>query len=426
MLTIQPLITQKYRKTVDSSTVFFNDKKIAEKNKKQPLLALLIEAGSSHVYMELVDLESYNTLAESSFETPMNDAAWDMLSRVEAIKSSETKPSVLSRDFFGKIKEEAYRLTEDTQSIFFIGLACNSPTAHIVMQQPVLDLGKTPEKLSSTPSFQKSFSELGFKDWGKGLVVTLPNINTFIGGDNLAALNVLELRELELVIDLGASCEFFLKKEAAVYATSCESRPIFEGYFLDLLEPLRPGSIVDFEIKEGIYTWKTYEDKPMSRFSIYGLLQLLSHFLQRGYINPQGKFSGNIPFKRVDNQLLLNEEARLYLSEKDIQVLRFVRGSIRSAITILMEKSQVELRDITGVKIIGQNKNYLFGDSLVKAGFLPKEYLAKMSFAGRPVIEGMKNWLKGQKLPVSSLDYSELSLVTGYYQVLAQAMQFDK
>lgn len=426
MSTIRPLITQKYKKTVDSSTVFFNNKKIAEKDKNQPLLALLIEAGSNHVYMKLVDLESYDSLAETNFENPMNDVAWDMLSRVEVIKSSKADQSELSRHFFKKIKEEAYRLTEDTQSIFFIGLACNSPTAHIVMQQPVLHLGKTPEKFSSTLSFQKPFSQLGFKDWGEGLVATLPNINTFIGGDNLAALNTLELTELELVIDLGASCEFFLKKGATVYATSCESRPVFEGYSLDLLEPLRPGSIVNFEIKKGVYIWEAFENKPINHFSIYGLLQLLSHFLQRGYINSQGKLSENIPFKKVNSQLLLNEEAQLYLSEKDIQVLRFVRGSIRSAIIILMEKSQVELRDITRVTIIGQHKNHLFSDSLLKAGFLPKEFSAKISFAGDPVIEGMKNGLKGQKFSICSLDYIELSLVTGYYQFLAQAMQFDK
>lgn len=425
MTTSRPLITQKYKKPGTSSAVFFNENKIGEKYKNQPLLSLLIEAGSNQVSMELVDLESYDTLAASSFENPMNETAWDMLSRVEAVKSSKISSSILSRIFFQKIKEEACRLTEDMQSVFLIALACNSPMAHLLMQESVLDLGKTPEKFSPTPSFQKTFSELGFEEWREGLIVTVPNVSTFIGGDNLAALNALGLTELELVIDLGASCEFFLKKGTAIHATSCESRPIFEGYFLDLLEPLKPGSIVDFEIKNGLYIWETFANKPITGFSIYGLLQLLSHFLQKGYINPQGKFSGDIPFKKVDNQLLLNEEARLYLSEKDIQILRFIRGSIRSAIIILMERSQVDLKDVTRVTITGQDQNYLFGDSLVEIGFLPKELLTKMNFAGQTVIEGMKSRLKGQELPTDSFDYVELSLIRGYYQCLAQAMQLE-
>ena len=59
MSMIRPLITENHQKTVDSSTVFFNHEKIAEKDKEQPLLALLAEAGTNQVSMELVDLESY-------------------------------------------------------------------------------------------------------------------------------------------------------------------------------------------------------------------------------------------------------------------------------------------------------------------------------------------------------------------------------
>lgn len=423
MSMIRPLITENHQKTVDSSTVFFNHEKTAEKDKEQPLLALLAEVGTNQVSMELVDLESYESIAETHFENSMNELAWDMLSRVEAVKPSQTEQVALLSHFFRKIKEEASRLTEDTRSIFFMGLACNSPAAHLLMQQPVGHLGKTPEKFSSTPSFRKSFSDLGFEEWGEGLAATLPNINTFVGGDNIAALSAVGLHELELVIDLGASCEFFLKKGTTVYATSCESRPIFEGYSLDLLEPLRPGSIIDFEIEENSCIWKTFENKPISRFSIYGLLHLFSHFLQEGYINPQGKFSADTPFTKVGSRLLLDEEAQLYLSEKDIQVLRFVKGSISSALTILLKKSQLGLGEITGVTILGQSHNHLFEDSLIKSGFLAEEFSGKMRFAGNPVIEGMKKRLRGQEEPVGPLDYIELSVVPGYYQLLAQAMQ---
>lgn len=426
MAMIRPLITQKDQKTVGSSTVFFNDERIADKDKNQPLLALLVEAGSSQVAVELVDLVSYESIAETHFENVMNELAWDMLGRVEAVKTSRVDQAELSSNFFQKIKEEASRLTEDIRSIVFIGLACNSPTAHLLMQQPVEHLGKTPEKFSSTPSFQKSFYDLGFKDWGEGLAATLPNINTFIGGDNIAALTAVGLEELELVIDLGASCEFFLKKGTTVYATSCESRAIFEGYFLDLLEPLRPGSIIDFEIKRDSCIWKTFDNQSVSRFSIYGLLHFFSCFLEEGYINPHGKLASDIPFKQAGSQLLLDEEAQLSLSEKDIQALRFVKGSIHSALTILLEKSQVDPGEVTGVTILGQSDNHLFGDSLIRSGFLAEDFSDKIRFGGNPVIDGIKKRLRGEEEPVGLLEYIELSAVPGYYQFLAQAMQLSR
>jgi len=369
---------------------------------------LAVDIGTTKVVCYLVDLRDGEIINVESDYNRQLAYGEDLLSRINYVVTHKEGRIRLQRAVIETINDIVGKLTS-TSSISTFDITDATISGNTVMTY--LFTGTDPNPLikkgtmiSRVPIQQKA-KTFGLDVNPNGCVYCFPSISPFFGGDaisDLLASGMAESSEISVLIDMGTNGEIMLGNRDWIISTSCAAGPAFEGWEItfgtrSVLGAIEHVQIDPSTLKASCTVIGGKDQKPRGICGS-GIIDAVAEMFQRGIIDWLGKFRDiNSPFLRMGsdgweyiispaNENDLDKD--IIINQKDINNLIDSKAAVCGALTTLMKKVGLSIRDVQRVFLAGAFGNYVDAHSAVTIGIFPKFPNAEVVQIGNGSIAG--------------------------------------
>lgn len=377
-------------------------------NTSQQNYGLAVDIGTTKVVCYLVDLRDGEIIDVASDYNRQLAYGEDLLSRINYVVTNKDGLIRLQRAVIDTINDIVGKLTSNS-SIRAVDITDTTISGNTVMTylftgtdpKPLIKKGTT---ISRIPIQQKA-QTLGLNVNPNSCVYCFPSISPFFGGDavsDLLASGMVESSEISVLIDMGTNGEIMLGNRDWIISTSCAAGPAFEGWEITFGTRSVLGAIEHIQIDpstlKASYTVIGGRDQKPRGICGSGIIDAVAEMFQRGIIDWLGKFREiKSPFLRKGpdgweyivspaNENDLNKD--IIINQKDINNLIDSKAAVCGALTTLMKKVGLSIRDVKRVFLAGAFGNYVDARSAVTIGIFPKFPNAKVIQIGNGSIAG--------------------------------------
>ena len=244
-----------------STSVSFNDDLllVEEGDTSGSTLALAVDLGTTTLAAALVDLNTGLTLGSASTLNPLVRYGHDVLSRISycALHADglQTMHAELISAVNLMIDVLASRHTVDRECVYQMAAAGNTTMQHIFLNRPIKSIGEYPYTAEVLDANTTSADKLAIRINRRAPVTTFPCASAFVGGDIVAGLMSIDLKESEmpaLFVDIGTNGEIVLLTPDRMIATSCAAGPCFEGMTIGMGMRAGKGAIEGVALKDEV------------------------------------------------------------------------------------------------------------------------------------------------------------------------------
>jgi len=410
-------------------------------------LGVAIDLGTTTLQLELIDLNTGETLVSTSDYNPQISYGEDVISRIEFAKRKDGLRILAS-----KVREKIVNLIEEMlkvvqkkiENINLISIAGNTVMSHLFLELEPKYLREYPY-IPVTTEFPLIFAkdlELPLKE--TTLIQLAPCKASYVGGDIVAgvvATRMAEEEPLTLFIDLGTNGEIVLGNKDFLMCASCSAGPAFEGGGIKHGIRASSGAIETVNIDPITFEPMilTIEKKPPKGICGSGIISLLANLFKVGLIDKSGKFIKDIKHPRLRKSedgweyvVVWKENSAtgkdIVFTEKDIENVIRAKGAIFAGCQILIESVGLSFEDIDRIYLAGTFGNYIDLEEAIIIGLLPDIPREKFFFLGNTSLEGAKlallykeNLLKMEKV-VNMMTNIELSVYPKYMEYYVAAL----
>jgi uncharacterized 2Fe-2S/4Fe-4S cluster protein (DUF4445 family) len=361
-----------------------------------PIYGLALDLGTTTIVLRLLNLETGEVVADSSFENPQRFGGSDVMSRIHY--DTEQGERILQRTLAGYLSHAIEEFPVNPKSIYEIVVAGNSTMRDIFFRLNVYSIGQNPYQSiteldmkkgkRTTTSLAKNARRLSLPLHPKARAYGLPIISGHVGADAAAcmlAVDLLNEERLIAMMDIGTNTELIVGNRHKIYAASCPAGPAFEGGKISCGMPGLPGAIEKVEIKaDGSVLSSVIGDVPAEGICGSGLIDVLSELLRTGRINALGRFEDGEK-KFVVNA---NNEQEIYVNESDINELAQAKGANVAGLHVVFNKYGIRFEDLDIFYLAGGFGRHLNVDSSKRIGLIPNIDDSKILQVGNASIEG--------------------------------------
>jgi uncharacterized 2Fe-2S/4Fe-4S cluster protein (DUF4445 family) len=361
-----------------------------------PLHGLAIDLGTTTVVLRLLNLETAEVLADSSFENPQRFGGSDVMSRIHFDTLDGTR--LLQRTLAGYLSRAIQELPVDPATIYEVVIAGNSTMRDLFFRLDVGPIGQSPYQSitefevaagrRSSTSVAENARRLGLPVHPKARAYGLPVISGHVGADAAACMLAIGLADEERTIalmDIGTNTELIVGNRHRVLAASCPAGPAFEGGQITFGMPGLTGAIERVVIApDGAVQTTVIGDVPPEGICGSGLVDLLAELVRTGRINHLGRFvEGETEFL-VD----AGGERPITLSEGDINALAQAKGANVAGLRIAVGEYGASFADIDVFYLAGGFGRHLSVEASRRIGLIPDIDDARIVQIGNASIEG--------------------------------------
>lgn len=427
---LDPMVIQK-------DGMVFYDGEVIDKFRGN-LYGLAIDLGTTTVVMDLVDLETGESLHMSSFENPQRFGGSDVMHRISY--DGEFKGE-LRRSIINAVNQEIFELCKQykfsRQGIYEIVVAGNSTMRDIFFKVDVQCIGQRPYKsriehefnegIRQTTSLIQNGRLLGLRTNPKAKVYGMPLIASHVGGDAAADLVTMDMASengVVMLVDVGTNTEVVVGYKGRMMAASCPAGPAFEGGQITFGMPGYEGAIESVRWANGRIEYETIGDVNPQGICGSGLIDLLAVLRQQKQMTPKGVFSD----KRYE--LTIVPDCGITFSREDASNLAQAKAANYCGQFIVMRKFGIGPEDVDRLYLAGGFANYVNVSNAVDIGFLapvPEERIKKL---GNAAVQGAREILlsKEKRKMVESLvkniEHIELETTPDFFEVFVEGCQF--
>jgi uncharacterized 2Fe-2S/4Fe-4S cluster protein (DUF4445 family) len=396
-----------------------------------------IDIGTTTVQMELVDLDTGETLETLSELNAQRIYGADVMSRINAARNGKTT------ELFAAINRQIESMLQNCINAWSLSgieqctVSGNTTMLHLFSGIDPSAMGEVP----FTPVFleAKRFSGRELNLSAENILL-LPGISAFVGADivsGLAFLDTLSKEENSLLVDIGTNGEMALwrKKDQRFLCCSTAAGPCFEGAEISCGMGALPGAINRISLKEkslpasfsyGPLSFTTLDNVPPKGICGAALIDAIAAIKNLDAIDETGALSDEF----AETGFPLTEG--IFLSQKDIRQFQLAKSAIFSGITVLCKRAGFDsLSDLETVYIAGGLGFFINLENAVTAGLLPKEFAGnRTAVCGNTSLHGaVKSLLDPTFLPhcreiVSRCDTADLASVPDFTEAFADNMYF--
>ena len=368
------------------------------------IYGLAIDLGTTTVVVELVDLESGNTLGVASFENPQLFGGSDVMHRI----SYEARPGVANElrmavvaAINGASRDLVRRVRKRPPHIYEIAVAGNSTMRDILFGLSVQTIGVMPYKSLIEHEYLAGrrlhtalvagTRSLGLRANRQAKVYGIPLIASHVGADAVACLETVRLGEegrTEMLVDMGTNTEVVLSHGGRMWAASCPAGPAFEGGLVTYGMRAYDGAIESISLSgDGTASsYQTIGDEPAVGICGSGLVDLLADLRRRGLMTERGAFSHDRKLFAID----VVPERGITFSREDASNLAQAKAANYCGQFIVMRTAGVRPADIDRLYLAGGFATYLDVGNAVDIGLIapvPGERVVKV---GNAAVEGAR------------------------------------
>lgn len=373
-------------------------------------LGIALDVGTTTVVAHLVDIETSETLATKAKYNSQISLGDDVISRMMYANTAERRKQM--RDLVvNDINDLITGLVLDCKvklhDVTYLVCAGNTTMVHLLLGLNPANIRKEPYiPCVSVPPVIRA-SETGIKINPRGLLLALPCVSSYVGGDVVADVLVTGMtksEDLSLLIDLGTNGELVVGNSDWLVCCSASAGPSFEGGgiscgmratngAIEHISLLPGGKIAECSIVGG--------GKPLGICGS-GLIDAIAELLRNGCIDRRGRFIHAACGDKIreseggETEFLLFPGSAtalgrdITLTEADINNLIHSKGSIYMAAECLVSHVDMALTDIKHFYIAGGFGNYLDIERAVEIGLLPDVDRSRFHFVGNGSVQGAK------------------------------------
>ena len=403
------------------------------------ICGLAIDWGTTTAVMELVDLETGESLCLSSFENPQRFGGSDIMNRISYDSGPERGElhkaaiSCLNRE----IREFCRTAGISRQQIYEVVVVGNATMRDLFFGLDVQSIGQKPYKSLVEHDYLahrrpgtalcELAHRLGILAHPQARIYGGPLIASHVGADtaaDLLATGMCSAGETCMLVDVGTNTEVVVSHRGRMVAASCPAGPAFEGGLITYGMTGCDGAIESLTADGNAWNFRTIGDVPPRGICGSGLIDLLAELRRSGQMAPKGVFADRA---RV---LSIVPEQGITFSRADASNLAQAKAANFCGQLIVMRHLGVEAADIQRLYLAGGFANYINVRNAIEIGFLapvPEERIVKV---GNAALAGARQMLlsRGKRREieelVKSVEHVELETVPDFFDLFVEGCQF--
>ena len=365
---------------------------------RQAIYGIAADLGTTTVVLNLVDLESGETVYTASFENPQRFGGSDIMNRISydgGPDAGELQAVMVSSINF-EIGEMVRALKIRRHQIYEIVAVGNTTMREIFFGIDVQSIGTRPYKSSVEDEFRASkrpttalsatAARLGLRIHPKATVYGGPLIASHLGADvaaDLLALGMEDRTDPVILVDVGTNTEVVVGYNGKLLAASCPAGPAFEGGEVTYGMPGYDGAIEKVAINDrGLAESRVIGDVEPIGICGSGLIDLLAELRRTGMMDELGKFddgSGEYEFSESNN---------LTLSRADISALAQAKAANYCGQAIVLREYGLPIDEFEKLYLAGGFANYVDASNAIDIGFIANMPLDRVEKIGNAALEG--------------------------------------
>jgi len=384
----------------DGESVVFNGPEgpVTVDTFRRAIYGIAADLGTTTVVLNLVDLESGETVYTASFENPQRFGGSDIMNRISydgGPDAGELQAVMVSSINF-EIGEMVRALKIRRRQIYEIVAVGNTTMREIFFGIDVQSIGTRPYKSSVEDEFRASkrpttalsttAARLGLRIHPKATVYGGPLIASHLGADvaaDLLALGMEDRTDPVILIDVGTNTEVVVGYNGKLFAASCPAGPAFEGGEVTYGMPGYDGAIEKVVINDrGLAESTVIGDVEPIGICGSGLIDLLAELRRTGMMDELGKFddgSGEYEFSESNN---------LTLSRADISALAQAKAANYCGQAIVLREYGLPIDEFEKLYLAGGFANYVDASNAINIGFIANMPLDRVEKIGNTALEG--------------------------------------
>ena len=405
-----------------------------------PILGIAMDLGTTTVVLRLVDLESGELIADTSFENPQRFGGSEVMSRITY--DTEHPGRLLMRTLAGYLTHAIEKFPVDPKTIYEMVVVGNSTMRDLFFRQSVYSIGQNPYQsiteieMAEGKRVTTSLAQSGLRSLlpihPKARVYGAPVISGHVGADAAACMLAVDLANEErliAVMDIGTNTELIVGNKHRILAASCPAGPAFEGGAIACGMPALDGAIEAVAIAEdGSFRPGVIGEVPPEGICGSGLVDLLSELLRTGQMNDMGRFEDDV--QRIVLYRGDTPDKDVFLLESDVNELAQAKGANVAGLHAVFSTYGIDFDDIDVFYLAGGFGRHLNIEASKRIGLVPSLASSKIVQAGNTAIEGATIALlsksKRQELEalVKRVEHCRLETHPSFFNFFVEGCQF--
>ena len=408
------------------------------------LYGLAIDLGTTTVVVDLVNLETGDSIDRLSFENPQRFGGSDVMNRI----SYDGGPhrGELQKAIVTAINRSIRTLSRarkfPRRAIYEIVVAGNSSMRDLLFGLDIQSIGQKPYKSTIEHEYLEgkrvsteliaSAWELGFRAHRETRLYGLPLIGSHVGGDAAACLMAIDMATIEgevvMMVDVGTNTEVVIGNAKRMLAASCPAGPAFEGGQVNYGMPGYEGAIdsIKFYPENGSFDYTTIGDLPPEGLCGSGLIDLISELRRHGRMTPKGVFQ---PDKK-QSEIVVVPESGITFSRADGSALAQATAANYCGQFIAMRNYGAVPGDISRLYLAGGFANYVNVSHAIEIGFLAPVPIERIVKIGNAAIDGARELLLSRRQRkrlnelIKNIEHVELESTPDFFDIFVEGCQF--
>ena len=402
------------------------------------ILGIAADLGTTTVVLNLVNLETGDTIYTSSFENPQRFGGSDVMRRISydggTFKGELQSVLVSALNF--EIGEMVKAIGIRRRQIYEIVVVGNTTMRDIFFGLDVQSVGQRPYKSlieleygngqRETTALQRKPKEINLRINPNGNVYAAPLIGSHVGGDitaDLLAIGMEDRDEPVIMVDVGTNTEVIVGNKESLVTASCPAGPAFEGGQVRYGMPGYEGAIEHFRINEnGSQEIDVIGNVEPIGICGSGLIDILSELKRVGVMTALGQLS--------EDKFTIDSNNKIDISRSEISILAQAKAANFCGQSIATREFGIPLNELGGLFLAGGFANYVDPEAAVNIGFIANMDVKKIFKVGNAALEGATIMLlsRDKRLEmhnfIRNIRHVELETFPDFFDLFVEGCQF--
>lgn len=407
-----------------------------------PIHGVAMDLGTTTVVLRLIDLETGELVADTSFENPQRFGGSEVMSRIAY--DTDHPGRLLMRTLAGYLARAIEKFPVDPKTIYEMVVVGNSTMRDLFFRRSVFSIGQAPYRSTTEIEMAEgkrpttSLVETGRRSLlpihPRARVYGAPLISGHVGADAAAGMLAVDLAHEERLIaimDIGTNTELIVGNKHRILAASCPAGPAFEGGAISCGMPALDGAIEAVTIAEdGGFRVSVIGGGRPEGICGSGLVDLLSELLRAGRMNEMGRFEDEVQRITLYRSNKPEDQSDVYLLESDVNELAQAKGANVAGLRIVFSSYGIDFDDLDVFYLAGGFGRNLNVESSKRIGLVPSLASSKIVQAGNIAIEGatiaLLSMSKRQELEamVRKVQHCRLETHPEFFNCFVEGCQF--
>lgn len=383
---------------------------------------IAVDIGTTNMEALLWRLDQEKCVGRVVAANPQKKYGADVVARIAYAQQSKEQSEEMCQELLSGVRQMLCELLcqcfVPKEKVSYVTVAGNAVMMHFFTGESVSGLAKAPYKTAYHKGRVLSGNILSLP-FAK--VVTLPNVEGFVGADTVGVLRALwkngQNMEGMLIVDIGTNGELALQRNGVMYVASTAAGPAFEGATISCGMRAEDGAVTDLVLGEKVLFQVLQKKKRVLVESEVGepkgqlpqikgicgsgVIAVTARLLEAGLIEKTGYLLDSTTaekrgcLKELTERIKTREDGnvfrmgeQVYLTQQDIRELQLAKAAIGAGVKMLLKSCKMRVEELSGIYLAGAFGSYLDVEAAQQIGLLPVISKDKIKVVGNGALQG--------------------------------------